>query len=138
MEAAARLLNGLVLPTAGTVRVGEVDPSKDAKAARRQTGFIFSNPDVQIIMPTVLEDVAFSLRGSALKKAEVEAKVDEDFAKRIGIESLDKLKANGMTIVTPSAQLKADMKKVGDTMLGEWLAKAGDDGKALVDAFRKP
>ncbi len=29
------------------------------------------------------------------------------------------------------------MKKVGDTMLSEWLDKAGPDGKALVDAFRK-
>ena len=42
-----------------------------------------------------------------------------------------------MSIVAPSAQLKADMKKVGDTMLSEWLDKAGPDGKALVDAFRK-
>ena len=44
----------------------------------------------------------------------------------------------GMQIVQPSAQLKADMKKVGETMLAEWLAKAGDEGKALVDAFKKP
>jgi biotin transport system ATP-binding protein len=68
----ARLLNGLVAPTSGQVRVGEVDPAKDAKAARKQTGFIFSNPDVQIVMPTVLEDVAFSLRGSGLTKAEID------------------------------------------------------------------
>ena len=70
----ARLLNGLVKPTSGSVSVGGVDPATDAKAARTQTGFIFSNPDVQIIMPTVLEDVAFSLRGSGLKKAEIDAK----------------------------------------------------------------
>jgi hypothetical protein len=37
--------------------------------------------------------------------------------------------------VSPVAQLKADMKKVGDTMLKEWLDKAGPEGKALVDAF---
>jgi TRAP-type transport system periplasmic protein len=47
------------------------------------------------------------------------------------------LKQNGMNIVTPSAQLKADMKKVGDTMLKEWLEKAGPEGKALVDTYRK-
>jgi len=70
----ARLLNGLVAPTSGQVRVGEVDPAKEAKAARKQTGFIFSNPDVQIVMPTVLEDVAFSLRGSGLTKAEIDQK----------------------------------------------------------------
>ena len=52
-------------------------------------------------------------------------------------EYLDLLKKNGMTILPPSAQLKADMKKVGDTMLKEWLEKAGPEGKALVDAFLK-
>ena len=71
----ARLLNGLVKPTSGSLRVGGINPAENVKAARAQTGFIFSNPDAQIIMPTVLEDVAFSLRGSGLKKAEVEAKV---------------------------------------------------------------
>jgi biotin transport system ATP-binding protein len=70
----ARLLNGLVQPTSGTVKVGGINPATDAKAARRQTGFIFSNPDVQIIMPTVIEDVAFSLRGAGLSKDEVQVK----------------------------------------------------------------
>ena len=47
------------------------------------------------------------------------------------------LKQNGMSIITPSPQLKADMKKVGDTMLKEWLEKTGPEGQALVDAYRK-
>ncbi|MFL6660730.1 MAG: C4-dicarboxylate ABC transporter substrate-binding protein, partial [Rhizobacter sp.] len=33
--------------------------------------------------------------------------------------------------------LKADMKKVGDTMLQEWLQKAGPEGQAVVDAYKK-
>jgi TRAP-type C4-dicarboxylate transport system substrate-binding protein len=52
-------------------------------------------------------------------------------------EYLELLKKNGMTVVAPSAQLKADMKKVGDAMLQEWLQKAGPEGQAVVDAFRK-
>jgi biotin transport system ATP-binding protein len=83
----ARLLNGLVKPTSGRILVGGVDPAVDAKAARAQTGFIFSNPDVQIIMPTVLEDVAFSLRGSGLKKADIDAKA-RAMLKRFDIEHL--------------------------------------------------
>ena len=83
----ARLLNGLVKPTSGSLSVGGVNPTDDAKAARAQTGFIFSNPDVQIIMPTVLEDVAFSLRGSGLKKSEIEAK-SRAILKRFEIEHL--------------------------------------------------
>jgi TRAP-type transport system periplasmic protein len=50
---------------------------------------------------------------------------------------IEQLKKNGMAIVQPPEQLKADLKKVGDTMLSDWLKKAGPDGQALVDAFRK-
>jgi TRAP-type transport system periplasmic protein len=42
-----------------------------------------------------------------------------------------------MQILPAPAQLKTDMKKVGDTMLKEWLEKAGPEGQAMVDAFRK-
>jgi TRAP-type C4-dicarboxylate transport system substrate-binding protein len=52
-------------------------------------------------------------------------------------EYLELLKKNGMNIVAPSPQLKADMKKVGDTMLKEWLDKAGPEGQAVVDAYKK-
>jgi len=47
------------------------------------------------------------------------------------------LTKNGMAVVEPPAQLMADFKKVGDTMLADWLKKAGPDGQAMVDAFRK-
>ncbi len=52
-------------------------------------------------------------------------------------EYLDLLRKNGMQILPPSPQLKADMAKVGDTMLKEWLDKAGPEGKAVVDSFKK-
>jgi TRAP-type transport system periplasmic protein len=42
-----------------------------------------------------------------------------------------------MQVQPPTAQLKADMQKVGETMLKEWLDKAGAEGKTLVDAYRK-
>ncbi|MEO8739645.1 MAG: TRAP transporter substrate-binding protein [Casimicrobiaceae bacterium] len=50
---------------------------------------------------------------------------------------LDQLKQKGMNIVKPSAQLTADMKKIGDTMLQDWLKKAGPEGQSAVDAYRK-
>ena len=58
-------------------------------------------------------------------------------SKKENTDTQEKLKANGMNILPPPAQLKTDMAKVGDTMLKEWLDKAGADGKALVDAYRK-
>jgi TRAP-type transport system periplasmic protein len=58
-------------------------------------------------------------------------------SKKANTETLEKLKANGMQILQPSAQLKTDMKKVGDQMLKEWIEKAGAEGQQLVDTYRK-
>jgi len=53
------------------------------------------------------------------------------------IESLTILRTNKMTVYEPNAAFKAELKKMGDTMLNEWLAKAGADGQAIIGAFRK-
>ena len=58
-------------------------------------------------------------------------------SQRINTETLAKLQANGMQVVTPSPALKAELKKIGDTMLKEWLEKAGADGTTLVNAYSK-
>src|SRR5690349_14651450 len=49
---------------------------------------------------------------------------------------LDQLRKNGMTIDKPSEQLTADMRKVGNVMLADWLRKAGPDGKRVIDEYR--
>ncbi len=71
----ARLLGGLVTAESGTVSVLGLDPARQAKELRKRVGFVFSNPDAQIIMPTVAEDVAFSLRSERLPKADIAARV---------------------------------------------------------------
>lgn len=71
----ARLLNGLVSPTAGTVRVHGLDVARETKRVRAAVGFVFTNPDAQILMPTVAEDVRFSLRGSGFDRAEIDRRV---------------------------------------------------------------
>ena len=49
----------------------------------------------------------------------------------------DQLKQKGMTIMKPSEQLTADLRKVGNYMLAEWMRKAGDQGRRVIDAYRK-
>ncbi len=71
-----RLLNGLVLPTEGTVRVDGLDTRKEGREVRRRVGFCFTDPDAQIVMPTVAEDVAFGLRRRGLSKAEIATRVE--------------------------------------------------------------
>lgn len=67
----ARLLNGLVVPDTGTVSVDGLDTRRDGAAVRRRVGFVFADPDAQVVMPTVAEDVAFSLRRQRLPRAVV-------------------------------------------------------------------
>ncbi|GGO70168.1 energy-coupling factor ABC transporter ATP-binding protein [Nonomuraea cavernae] len=66
----ARMINGLVQPATGRVLVDGLDPSRDGREVRRRVGFVFTNPDSQIVMPTAGEDVAFSLRRSGLPAKE--------------------------------------------------------------------
>lgn len=72
----ARMLNALVVPTAGRVRIDGLDTARQARSIRRRVGFCFTDPDAQIIMPTVAEDVAFGLRGHGLTKAQVSERVE--------------------------------------------------------------
>jgi len=72
----ARLLNGLLLPDAGTVRVDGIDTRSDAKAVRRKVGFVFQDPDNQIVMPLVEEDIAFGLKNLGFAKDEIAGRVD--------------------------------------------------------------
>lgn len=66
----ARMINGLVVPSSGSVSVDGFDTARKGREVRRRVGFVFTDPDHQIVMPTVAEDVAFSLRRSTLSKPE--------------------------------------------------------------------
>lgn len=69
----AKLLNGLEPCTRGKVRVGGADISKH----RARVGFMFQNPDNQMVMPLVEEDIAFGLKKSGLDKSEIKDRTDE-------------------------------------------------------------
>lgn len=75
-----RMINGLASATSGQVTVGGIDVAKKGRRIRRQVGFLFADPDNQIIMPTVAEDIAFSLRGTGLSRAQISAIVAKNLA----------------------------------------------------------
>lgn len=80
-----RCLNALVTPTAGRVLLHlpdadgvpgrTVDPARSPAAARSMVGFVFTDPDAQVVMPTPAEDVALSLRRLRLPRAERDTRV---------------------------------------------------------------
>ena len=84
----ARLLNGLLLPTTGAVDVDGLDTRASGREVRRRVGFVFQNPDNQIVYPTVGEDLAFGLKGSGLDKAAIAGRVQAGLA-RFGLAGFE-------------------------------------------------
>ena len=101
--------------------------------------------DVQAWLPKnaiIVNKKAFDALDKPTQDAVVKAAAEAETrgwaaSRKVNTDTMAVLKANGMTISPPSAQLKADMQKVGETMVKEWLAKAGPEGQAMLDAFRK-
>ena len=101
--------------------------------------------DTQAWLPknaVIMNKRAFDALDKPTQDAVLKAAADAEVrglaaSKRANGETLDKLRANGMQILPPSAQLKADMAKVGEVMVREWLEKAGAEGRQLVEAFRR-
>lgn len=56
-------------------------------------------------------------------------------SQRVATESMATMRNNGMTVTEPTAALKAELKRMGDTLTQEWLRTAGAEGKAIVDAY---
>jgi biotin transport system ATP-binding protein len=73
----ARLLNGLVVPSSGRVLVDGLDTRERLREVRRRVGFVFQDPDAQIVHPTVAEDVAYGLENQGVPPAERAARVAE-------------------------------------------------------------
>ena len=101
--------------------------------------------DTQAWLPknaVIVNRAAFTALDKATQDAVLKAAADAETrgwaaSRKANTDTLEKLKANGMQILQPPPGLKADMKKVGDQMLKEWLEKAGPEGQQLVDAYKK-
>lgn len=80
--------NGLLLPTKGEVNIGDVPVTKKTlKLVRQSVGMVFQNPDDQLFMPTLEDDVAFGPRNMGLPEEEVQRRVTEALA-AVGAEQL--------------------------------------------------
>ncbi len=71
-------LNGINTPTRGTVRVGGTTVERSTLAEiRRRVGIVFQDPDDQLFMPTVRDDVAFGPANLGMRGAELAARTAE-------------------------------------------------------------
>ena len=94
--------DGLLLPTSGEVNVGDVPVRKSTLKLIRQTvGLVFQNPDDQLFMPTVADDVAFGPLNRGLPPGEVRRRVETSLAAVGASELADR----------PSFQLSGGQKR---------------------------
>lgn len=123
----ARMINGLVTPTEGRVEVDGLDVGKHGREVRRRVGFVFTNADTQIVMPTVREDVAFTLRRHRLGPADAAARVER---------TLDRF---GLTDLAdrPAHRLSGGQKQLlalAAVLVGEPSIVVADEPTTLLDA----
>ncbi|NEU32492.1 energy-coupling factor transporter ATPase [bacterium LRH843] len=84
-----RLLNGLLLPTNGSVSVNGLSTTDEEAVweIRKKVGMVFQNPDHQFVATTVRDDIAFGLENIGLPRDEMEMRIDK-YAALIGVASL--------------------------------------------------
>lgn len=92
----ARLINGLTKPSTGRVIVNGLDTIKDADAVLKQVGFVFQNPQNQIILPIIRDDIAFGLKNRGVGKIAVDAAVAATLH-RFGIAHLSDRRAHELS-----------------------------------------
>ena len=78
----AKTLNGILLPSGGTVLISGMDTADDANLLniRREVGMVFQNPDNQIIANLVEDDVGFGPENLGVPTEEIWKRVDEALA----------------------------------------------------------
>jgi cobalt/nickel transport system ATP-binding protein len=71
-------LNGYLLPTSGTVTIGDLHLTRKTRnEIRKKVGIVFQNPDDQLFMPTVYDDVAFGPQNLGMDEDDVRERVQE-------------------------------------------------------------
>lgn len=134
------------VPTAfSTGRVEAMITSPSTGVDSKAWDFVKFYHDTQAWLPrnvVVVNQAAFDALSDEEKKAvEAAAAMAEtrgwDMSKTETAEMTQALKDNGMTVVTPSAELMDGFGKIGATIADEWKARAGADGAAMLDAYSK-
>jgi TRAP-type C4-dicarboxylate transport system substrate-binding protein len=113
----------------------------DSKAWETMTHFY----DVQAWIPknlTIMNKAAFDGLDKATQEAVLKAAAGAQVRgwQVWGEKSkwfLEQLKARGMKVQPPGDTLKAGMQKIGEQLTVDWLKKAGAEGQAVIDAYRK-
>lgn len=133
------------VPTAfATGRVEAMITSPSTGVDSKAWDFLSHYHDTQAWLPrnmVIVNKAAFEALGDDVKNAVLEAAAEAEtrgweMSQTETQEKTQALADNGITVVTPSDELKADFAKIGETITDEWKASAGADGEALLQTYR--
>jgi TRAP-type C4-dicarboxylate transport system substrate-binding protein len=91
--------------------------------------YVFANKDSWSGLDQATQGVLMDCAAAAEENGTAKSRELADWYK-------EQLTANGMSVQPAEGQLREDLLAIGETMTAEWLEAAGDDGKAIVDAFK--
>ena len=84
-----RLLDGLLRPDSGEIRIGGLDPATEPYLVRERVGMLFQNPENGLVAPFVEDDVAFGLENLGVERAEMRERVWEAI-RAVGLEGYER------------------------------------------------
>lgn len=93
----AKHLNSLLLPAKGSVIVDGIDTKNSQDAVIKKVGFVFQNPEDQLVYSIVEEDIAFGLENLGIE-ARIMGKMVAGVMKELGIENLAKKNVNMLSL----------------------------------------
>ena len=93
----AKHFNALLMPTKGTVLVDNIDTKKDSFAVRKKVGFVFQNPEDQLVYSIVEEDISFGLENLGMETRAMKDRV-RLILKELKIEHLAKKNVNALSM----------------------------------------
>lgn len=134
------------LPTAfATGRVDVMITSAATGVDTKAQDYLTHYIDTQAWLPrnvVFVNKAAFDKLSAAEKKAVTDAaKAAEERGWKMSLEEMtvktNALKAAGIKVMEPTADLKAGLSKIGATITSEWEKSAGADGAAMLAAFKK-
>lgn len=132
------------IPTAfSTGRVAAMITSPSTGVSSQAWDFTSHYTDVQAWLPknmVFVNSSAFDALSDEVKSAVMEAAAEAEtrgweMSEAETDEKIATLKENGMTVEAASETLAGELQAIGQTMTEEWLAEAGDGGKAVIDAY---
>lgn len=96
----------------------------------------FHPKNVVVVNERAFRQLPANLQKAVLAAAAEAEKRGWEFGKQREASANKELAANGVTMHEPDAAMKAAYRKVGDTMLAEWVKTAGADGDSIIKAYR--